>query len=74
MKKYRLTKVRIKTREIISVAGYAETENQAPVCPVCHSPLAAALSPIERNGAQIAEADIAQNLLNDHLTQKQGGI
>ena len=41
MKKYRLTKITIKTREIISVPAAAANENEIAVCRVCHTPLPA---------------------------------
>lgn len=48
MKKYRLTKITVKTREIISVpaaaAAAAANEAETAVCPVCRAPLPASLA------------------------------
>jgi hypothetical protein len=39
MKKYRLTKITVKTREIISVSKTtAANETEIEICPVCHTP------------------------------------
>jgi hypothetical protein len=39
MKRYRLTKITIKTREIISAPATAANKHETAVCPVCHAPL-----------------------------------
>ena len=39
MKKHRLTKITIKTREIISLPKNAADEVQNSICPICHAPL-----------------------------------
>lgn len=52
MKKYRLTKITVKTREIISAQKNTTNEIQTPVCPICHSPIAK-LSPVEVSDDQI---------------------
>jgi len=43
MKKYRLTKITVKTREIISMPGNAVHEAESSICPVCHAPLSVSL-------------------------------
>jgi hypothetical protein len=48
MKKYRLTKITVKTREIISVSKTAAEEIENSVCPVCHAPLPIPLPNAER--------------------------
>ena len=43
MKKCCITRIRIRTREIVAVASEPEAADQtAPTCPVCHSPLRSA--------------------------------
>jgi hypothetical protein len=49
MKKYRLTKITVKTREIISMSKTAAGENENSVCPVCHAPLSAFLPAAEHS-------------------------
>ena len=56
MKKYRLVKIKIKTREIISVPESAAHAAHTSVCPVCHSPLAVALPVAENNPAKMLTA------------------
>ena len=64
MKKYRLVKIRIKTREVISVSENAEKTVHPSVCPVCHSPLAVALPAAENHPAEILPADLANEKNN----------
>ena len=52
MKKYRLTKITVKTREIVSMSKNMESETQSSVCPICHSPLALSLSAAENSNAE----------------------
>lgn len=47
MKKYRLTKITVKTREIISAQKTAPEEIENSVCPVCHAPLPVSLPDAE---------------------------
>lgn len=49
MKKYRRTKITVKTREIISVSKTATNEIETAVCPVCHTPLPVLLSAAENS-------------------------
>jgi hypothetical protein len=51
MKKYRLTKITVKTREIVSLATAPATVTPENICPVCHSPLSK-IHPV--GGAQTA--------------------
>ena len=59
MKKYRLTKITVKTREVISMSRAAKGEIQTSVCPVCHSPLAAILPFAEKQPAELASAEFS---------------
>lgn len=52
MKKYRLTKITVKTREIVSVSENATDETAAPICPVCHSSLYTSLTAAEDAAAE----------------------
>ena len=58
MKKYRLVKIKIKTREIISVPESTAHPAGASVCPICHSPLAVALPVAENHPAKILHSDL----------------
>lgn len=40
MKKHRLVKITVRTREIISLRKDAADEIKNSVCPICHAPLA----------------------------------
>jgi hypothetical protein len=55
MKKYRLTKITVKTREIISFSKDTTDEMQNAVCPVCQAPLPFSL-PVTENSAGAANA------------------
>ena len=78
MKKYRLTKIKIRTREIIASSKNPNScdENQTPVCPVCHSPLAVALPSAEKTVKELlpaekdADEETALMPINDFLEQK----
>ena len=64
MKKYRLVKIKIKTREIISVPESTAHAAHASVCPVCHSPLAVALPEAENNPAKMLTTGAADEKNN----------
>jgi len=53
MKKYRLTKITVKTREIVSVSKASAHEAAEAVCPFCHAPLATGL-PVAEPPAKLA--------------------
>lgn len=55
MKKYRLTKITVKTREIISLSKNAANESEISICPVCHSPFSAMLPAAESSAAPAAQ-------------------
>jgi len=44
MKKHRLTKITIKTREIISLSKLATNETETSHCPICYAPINKILS------------------------------
>jgi hypothetical protein len=65
MRKYRLTKITVKTREIISMSK----ETSDSTCPVCHQPLSAlrpaaessaVLPKTEKRTAELPPADLAE--------------
>lgn len=68
MKKYRQTKITVKTRETISFFKTAanETANDLPnsICPLCHSQLLAAAPPL---GVEKAEHDCT----TEEIAEKQ---
>lgn len=45
VKKYRLTKITVKTRESVWLAKQAANESDASACPLCHSPMPAFVPP-----------------------------
>lgn len=61
MKKYRQTRITVKTREIISVSRNAANETasdvQNHVCPLCRSPLVLPLDAKSISAAETAEHD-----------------
>jgi hypothetical protein len=66
MKKYKLTKITIKTREIISVPATAAGEHETAVCPVCHAPL-----PVFAAAAQSSKnADLSSEPANEFAGAK----
>lgn len=57
MKRYRLTKITVKTRKIVSAAKTAPGETEIPVCPVCHSPfLTVSTLPTTASSAAVTES------------------
>ena len=57
MKKYRLTKITVKTTEIISISKGA----QDSVCPLCQQPLSALIAPNESSaGLQNSEPRLTE--------------
>lgn len=56
MKKYRLTKITVKTKEIVVMRKNAADENQTAVCPACQAPLAEALPAVENRTAELIPA------------------
>lgn len=52
MKKHRLTKITIKTRETVSLSKNAANETPFAVCPVCHTPISIQLPPVENSAAE----------------------
>jgi hypothetical protein len=67
MKKYRLTKITVKTREIISVAKTAATGNEDTVCPVCRAPLPVFLPA----AGAAAEVDLLNDFLERNLKEEK---
>jgi hypothetical protein len=59
MKKYRLTRIRIKTREIVRQSKPPADEAAAAICPLCRSPLALPV-------AESAKTN-EKETLNEHL-------
>jgi len=49
MKKYRLTKITVRTREMVAMSKNAEIETQISVCPICHSPVSQSLPIVGTN-------------------------
>jgi len=56
MKKYRLTKITVKTREIVLLPKNAADRNENPVCPLCHAPLNASLPAAEKRPVELSPA------------------
>jgi hypothetical protein len=56
MRKYRLTRITVKTREIVSLSKKAADENENSVCPVCHAPLSASLPAAEKRLVELSPA------------------
>lgn len=52
MKKYRITKITVKTREIFSTAKSSTGENSFAVCPVCNTTLGESVSTAEKNAEE----------------------
>ena len=67
MKKYRLTKITVKTREIISVPATAANENETAVCPVCHAPLPSLSLP----NTEAADAGLLNAFSGRNLTEEK---
>jgi hypothetical protein len=49
MKKYQLTKITVKTREVVFLSRDTNDETQNAVCPVCHAPLSAKIPLAEKS-------------------------
>lgn len=64
MKKYRLTKITVKTREVISVPATAVNESETAVCPFCRAPLPA-LPPPAAEAAANAPDVVSQRKLTE---------
>jgi hypothetical protein len=56
MKKYRRTKITVKTREIVSLSKNAAGEIEISVCPVCQAALSAPLLDAGRRLAELPTA------------------
>ena len=52
MKRYRLTEITFKTREIVSVSKQA----QDSICPLCHQSLSNSI-PVEQNSAEMQKTE-----------------
>lgn len=52
MKKYRLTKITVKTREIVSMSKDSADDIHIPICPICHSPLNSSLPAAENSAVE----------------------
>ena len=63
MKKYRLTKITVKTKEIVALSKNAAGETQLLVCPFCHHALPTALVAAENPAAEINANDPHSNKL-----------
>lgn len=63
MKKYRLTKITVKTKETISLSNEAVGETQMPVCPFCHHALPTPLAAAENSAAEINTNEPQSTLL-----------
>jgi hypothetical protein len=60
MKKYRLTRIKVKTREIISISKAPPAEPPPAVCPVCRTILTIP-QPAAETAAEIAPAQDSEN-------------
>lgn len=65
MKKYRLTKITVKTREIVSRSKNAASEIEISVCPVCHAPVSAPLPDAEKRLAELPPATARNEIKGD---------
>lgn len=57
MKKYRLTRIKVKTREIVRLSKDTADEDQIAVCPLCRTPFALALPSAEKPPPALTPAD-----------------
>jgi len=60
MKRYRLTKIKVKTREIVRLSNDAAHDHETAFCPVCHAPLKNSLTGPETGAPELLPAGEAE--------------